>query len=380
MSPFLSYDMVNPHHRTPQEEWQPHRYQSDKTLEWWYVTGIVYETDDTEKERPYFFAWCPIHMVGEKNLPPGVPNFCAPRTPNAPRYRCVLAVVGFADYHNKQTIIDTDVGFMDESNIWPGRNELCFEIPRGLSLPPDHPAEFTSTWSYDDDVMNLEVSSPRLCFKFKFTGAKRVMWAKDKLGIEGFIQQGSRYDRSYYYSLPHLRVTGQIGCPDDSTKKPIDVSGEAWVDRQWGDFVTMWWEWSSLRFYNGARVNLYSFCNDYKIGSYQKADSDVTQWFDNFTLRQNSYIPTPMGQWLSWGWTYEFKDTDIEGSRCYRLDPLSKDDVHETIYSFFEGPSKLINVETNEQVGFAVTESMDIRHMLNAPIEMRRKCLGLFPP
>ena len=39
------------------------------------------------------------------------------------------------------------------------------------------------------------------------------------------------------------------------------MSGQGWVDRQWGDFLTKSWEWSSLRFSNRARVNLYNFAN-----------------------------------------------------------------------------------------------------------------------
>jgi len=378
MSGFLSYDPNGADHRNSTEEWQPHRHQTIKTLEWWYVTGLVYDTEG----NPYFFAWCPIHMVGEQNLPPASPKI-------PPGFRGVLAVVGFADYHNKLTINDTDVGIMNEANIWDStHNRLSFEIPPGLSMPSALPP-FTSMWSYNGDVMDLEVSSSRLSFKnFHFEGAKRVMYAQDKLGINGFIQQGSCHDRSYYYALPCLSVEGTIAYTEDKDGKQheIKVKGDAWVDRQWGDFTTMWWEWSSLRFTNGARVDLYSFCNDYKVGTYQDAGGSTPQWFDDFTLSQTSYIKTPMGQWLSWGWIYEFKDVDIKGcplnienSRRYTLVPWSTEDVHEVIYSFFEGPSDLYD-EKGNKVGYAVTESMDIRHMLNAPIEMRRKCMGQFPP
>ena len=369
---FLGYDINDPRHLDPVREWQPHGRQTIKTLEWWYVNGLLY---DAEK-NPYFFVWAPLHMVGEKNLPPGTPNVL-------PGYRCVLAVVGFADYHNKLTINDTDVGFMNETNIWdPGRNELCFEIPSGLSMPPEHPADFTSKWSYDGKLMDLQVSSPHLSFNnLHFTGGQRVLYARDKRHKkEGLIQQGSRLDWSYYYSLPGLSVTGQIKYTDDNNKEHvIDVEGKAWVDRQWGDFTTVWWEWSCLLFDSGARADLYSFCNDYKVGSYQK-DDGLTQWFDCFTLERHSYIPTPAGKWLSWGWTYEFEDVDIEGSRHYTLNPWSKKDVHDSFYSFFEGPSYLINDETGEQVGYAVTESMDILNMRNGPVAPRDKGLGLYPP
>jgi hypothetical protein len=73
------------------------------------------------------------------------------------------------------------------------------------------------------------------------------------------------------------------------------------------------------------------------------------------------------GVWLSWGWSYEFP-VEIEGSRHYTLEPFSKLDVYEYPGNiFFEGPSRLINDDTGETVGVAVTESMDVRIMQNAP-------------
>ena len=52
------------------------------------------------------------------------------------------------------------------------------------------------------------VASPQLSFDLRLTGAGQVMYAKDKLGIQGFIQEGAREDRSYYYSLPRLQIVG----------------------------------------------------------------------------------------------------------------------------------------------------------------------------
>jgi len=57
-----------------------------------------------------------------------------------------------------------------------------------------------------------------------------------------------------------------------------------------------------------------------------------------------------------------------EDSRHYTLEPFSRLDVFENPNNtFFEGPSRLINDETGETVGVAVTESMDVRIMQNAP-------------
>ncbi len=73
------------------------------------------------------------------------------------------------------------------------------------------------------------------------------------------------------------------------------------------------------------------------------------------------------GVLLSWGWSYEFP-IDIEGSRAYTLKPYSQQDVYVAgEITLFEGPSRLIDDSTGELVGIAVSESMDVRIMNNAP-------------
>jgi hypothetical protein len=224
-------------------------------------------------------------------------------------------------------------------------------------------------WSFEDDSLQVAVESSKLLFDLRLTGANQVMYAKDKLGVEGFIQEGAPEDRSYYYSLPRLNLTGRIAFPDQNgARREVEIQGTAWVDRQWGDFLTKAWEWSSFRFSNGARVNLYNFFNGYQVGTYQRADGS-TEWFDNFVVRQNGYMKVPGdGVWLSWGWSYEFP-IEIEGSRNYTLKPYSQKDVYVPTpdNTLYEGPSSLIDDSTGEVVGIAVNESMDVRIMQNAP-------------
>jgi predicted secreted hydrolase len=342
----LSYSFTEPALRSTVEEWQPHGKQSESTTEWWYLTAVVHDTAG----KPYFLVWCPFHFTGEK---------ASPASAGLPRYeRATAALTGFTDYRDNFRIADFPAAVVNEADTWdPRTNALRFVA-----------GEYSSEWSYKGDTMNLTVASPQLSYDLRLTGAGQAMYAKDKLGTEGFIQEGAREDRSYYYSLPRVQIEGRITYTGKGgVRREIDVTGQGWVDRQWGDFLTKSWEWSSLRFSNGARVNLYNFANGYQVATYQKADGS-TQWLDSFFVRQNGYLRTPeRGVWLSWGWSYEFP-VEVEGSRNYTLEPFSKLDVFENPSNiFFEGPSRLINDDTGETVGVAVTESMDVRIMQNAP-------------
>ena len=342
----LSYSVTQPALRSPAEEWQPHSKQSPSTIEWWYMTALVHDTIG----NPYFLAWCPFHFSGERVSPAsaGLP----------PNQRAVAALIGFTDYHENFHIGDFPVAVVNEADTWdPSTHAIRFVA-----------ADYSSQWSYEGETMRLTVTSPHLSYALQITGAGDVMYAKDKLDVQGFIQEGGQEERSFYYSLPRVQLVGRITYTGKGgVRREIDVTGQGWVDRQWGDFLTKSWEWSSLRFSNGARVNLYNFANSYQVATYQRADGS-TQWLDSFLIRQDGYLRTPaQGVWLSWGWSYEFP-VAVEGSRHYTLEPFSKLDIYETPGNvFFEGPSRLINAETGEMVGVAVTESMDVRLMGNAP-------------
>ncbi len=342
----LSYSVTEPALRSPVEEWQPHGKQSECSHEWWYVTAVVHDTTG----NPYFLVWCPFHFTGEKT---------GPASAGLPRdERAIAALTGFTAYRDSFHIGGFPAAVVNEADTWEAKtNALRFAA-----------GDYRSEWSYNGDIMHLTVASPQLSYDLRLTGAGQVMYAKDKLGIKGFIQEGAQEDRSYYYSLPRVEIVGRITYTGKGgVRHEIDVTGQGWVDRQWGDFLTKSWEWSSLRFSNGARVNLYNFANGYQVATYQKADGS-TQWLDSFVLRQNGYLRTPeRGVWLSWGWSYEFP-VEVEGSRHYTLEPFSKLDVYEYPSNIlFEGPSRLINDDTGETVGVAVTESMDVRIMQNAP-------------
>ena len=78
------------------------------------------------------------------------------------------------------------------------------------------------------------------------------------VGSDGLIYFED-YDFSYYYSLTRLLVTGKITV-HGSTE---EVSGYAWIDHQWGNFVnqnpppsglTMTYEWFSIQLYDNQEI------------------------------------------------------------------------------------------------------------------------------
>ncbi len=347
--PFLSYDLEKKIHRSAKDEWQPHQTQSDRSFEWWYFTAVVHDTAGT----PYFLFWNIFSFAGKRHLEQ-MPQVAAQIKPGQALFSCQFSLSNYTTAIHRGEV---PIFVMNEKEVWDADTST-------LRL---RSAQYDCSWSYDGENLNLAVTSPTMSFHLGMQGGSQVMWAKDQLGVEGLIQEGPEGDYSFYYSLARLRISGSVTYTDETGHPTtVEVSGSGWVDRQWGDFMTNAWEWGSLRFNNGARVNLYNFYNGYQVATYQKADGSL-HWFDHFLVKQNGYAKTRAGKWVSWGWSYEFP-IEVEGSRRYTLVPFSKMDMVEAPgVGFFEGPSQLIDESTGKQVGISVNESMDVAIMENAP-------------
>ena len=296
----LSYDTQNMTHRSAKAEWQPHRAQTTTSQEWWYFTALLHDASGNR-----YMLFSTIFKYDGKDVPivKAAPEFASKLGPNA---TIISPTVELSNYDTGFHTFNSDATIASPKAIWNSKsNTLSYTTP-----------QYTGSWSYNGQNMTALLKSPKMSFDLNMQGGNQVMWAKDAaFSKEGFIQQGIPGNVSFYYSLPRLIVSGKLSYTNESgVNKTIDVVGQGWVDRQWGDFKTQAWEWASFRFDNGARVNLYSFENAHKVGTYQKADGSL-QWIDNFTVKQNGYDKAPSGQWVSSGWGYDFP-INVEGQQA----------------------------------------------------------------
>lgn len=74
-------------------------------------------------------------------------------------------------------------------------------------------------------------------------------------GRGGYSQKGPRpAQASYYYSLPHLTVSGAVR----RDGRPVQVTGTAWLDREWSstllDPQAVGWDWVGLNLADGGAL------------------------------------------------------------------------------------------------------------------------------
>ena len=76
-------------------------------------------------------------------------------------------------------------------------------------------------------------------------------------GDAGYSRKSERGQASYYYSQPFFKAAGNIAIDD----KPIEVTGLAWMDREWSSQPLAQdqtgWDWFSLHLNSGEKLMLY---------------------------------------------------------------------------------------------------------------------------
>lgn len=346
----LSYDLSKPANRTAEEEWDIHTPGADKFFEWHYITAPMVGANG----HTYFLFISNLNSGGnnyrklfEKNSPAPIPQNLIP----------YMTISHLSDYETGLSKAGSTFMLMPENQVFDkDRNSLTLAEPK---------SGFKLDFSYQEDHIVLKAKTKDFTCELYFRNAKQVLWMKDSHNRKGLIQEGAPDDFSFYYSLPNLPFTGWLKYHDnDDNVVQTDVSGQGWIDRQWGDFSTKSWQWSSFRFADGDRVNLYSFANGYQVGAFQDRHGKA-QYFDNFSVMPTGYTKTGNGIWLAYGWDYQLPIKDHR----YHVQPLdSNDTVENPDNTFYEGLGKLLD-QNGTQVGWAVNESMDLRIMKNGPYE-----------
>ena len=107
-------------------------------------------------------------------------------------------------------------------------------------------------------------------------------------GDAGYSRKSEREARaSYYFSQPYFKVAGSVTLND----KPVDVSGQAWMDREWSSQPLAsdqtGWDWFSLHLNDNEKLML-------------------------FRLRQTDGHDYVSGNWIEDGRSGELASTDIK--------------------------------------------------------------------
>jgi predicted secreted hydrolase len=256
----------------PQDE-APHH---DLT-EWWYYTGHVQGVDAAGKTHDYGFE---------------LTFFQTLRGALSPYYAAHFAVsdISAGAFH-----FDQRAGFEPPSVIPPQGSRAGFNLALG-------------GWSMRglDGTDHLSAEMNDYAISFQLVATKPVVLH----GSSGLITYGPA-GFSYYYSRTRMRVTGDL----TNHGQTMQVTGQAWMDHQWGNFVSLLgsgWDWYSIQLDNNTEYMLYIIRDGQKtrvaaVGTYVASNGPFSQiGADDIDIHALSTWTSPhTGAVYPSGWTVD---------------------------------------------------------------------------
>ncbi len=176
---------------------------------------------------------------------------------------------------------------------------------------------------------------------------------------DGFITIGSSGD-SYYYSLTHLEVSGEL----ELAGEVFEVTGVGWMDHQWGPFMlsplsssSNSYEWMALHLDNGDEYMISAiFDADNRLhreegfGSVGWKLHDCTQGMTlDHTIERLAFWQHPeSGRYYSHRWRIQVPETGLD----VILEPVIEDQTVQFFHTrFYEGRSIVTGTLDGEPIG-----------------------------
>lgn len=287
----------------------------DEMMEWWYYTGHLF----TESGDRYGFQM--VVFKGQRDDLLGYAAHVAIVDPAQGTYR-----------YDEQLVIGDSV-----STDAPGGG---FDLEIG---------DWRMSGANGND--RLVGSVPGYAFKLQTRSVKPPVLHQG----DGFIDYGSG-QYSYYYSRTRLETTGTL----EIDGEVMQVHGEAWMDHQWGDFMT-WdgggWDWFSLQLDDGSDLMLYVVnasdgSPQFVDGSIVSPDGDVT------LLGTEDFVVTPTSSWRSptsgilypSGWSIELPAHSLVLTVSPVLPDQEMDTTRSTGQIYWEGQVTIEGMRDGEPV------------------------------
>jgi predicted secreted hydrolase len=172
-------------------------------------------------------------------------------------------------------------------------------------------------------------------------------------GDRGYSRKGpGPLSASYYYSLPHLAVSGVVTVDGRERR----VNGEAWFDHEWSSDIlgesASGWDWMGINLDDGGALMGFRMRDRqggrlWSAATLRSADGRVQ------TFAPDEVEWTPGRRWQSprTGATYPVEWQVRVGDRTYRVEPLMDDAELDSRAStgtiYWEGPVRLLGHDGN---------------------------------
>jgi predicted secreted hydrolase len=185
-------------------------------------------------------------------------------------------------------------------------------------------------WTLVQDALEYRVRIPARDFAmdFTFTPTQPPLLQ----GENGVSRKGPKSESaSYYYSIPHLRVSGTLA--ERARSRP--VSGSAWLDHEWSssymDERASGWDWVGINFDDGGALMAFRMRDRdggtfWAGGAYRRPDGRRRA----FSEKEVELTPTRMWRSPRTGANYPVAYRITIPGMAFTVEPLMDDQEHDT--------------------------------------------------
>ena len=230
--------------------------------EWWYYTGHLDARESSGKARTYGFELVVFQALRSDFLPVYASHFA------------VSDITRNEFHYDQRRVIEQEAVIPDSASA------------KGIDV---HVGDWAIQGLNGQDHLTARMED--YAISLNLTGLKPATLHNGNglitYGLAGF---------SYYYSRTRMAVSGMITDHNQS----LQVTGQAWMDHQWGDFLTLagGWDWYSIQLDDDIEVMLY-FIRD-------AAGKTISTYAGYVDANANDYLLAPsvlrskvLGKWTS---------------------------------------------------------------------------------
>ena len=189
----------------------------------------------------------------------------------------------------------------------------------------------------DLDSLTVNAGGPEFHYKMNLKARGPLIFH----GANGFSLKSLTGQASYYYSQPFYQIEGIISLQDG----PVEVSGEAWIDREWSSQLLgndqTGWDWFSLSFDSGAKLMGFKLRKDsgesFSAATWIEADGRSESFGSGHFLAEPEFISQVTDREIPTEWRVKLpaKSVDI---KIKALNPNAWMDVS---VPYWEGPIRI---------------------------------------
>jgi predicted secreted hydrolase len=284
-----------------------HRSHPEFAVEWWYITANL--TD--KKNNPYALQWTLFRFASDNQNTPWA---------NTQQY---MGHVGLRD--GKQSWFEERFARGGVGNA-------------GISAAPFN--AFIDDWQWLSQSSNMFPSTleftidTQIKVNLNFTADKTFL----KHGEQGFSRKLRNSEQaSYYYSQPHIQVSGQLELPSGI----VEVAGNAWFDHEWtSQYLSpqaQGWDWFSIHFDDGTKLMLFNMrheqAEDYWSGTLVKNNGTVVHLNEADIHGKITKRDKVEGRLLPLYWSIQLPEHEVD----IQIAPMQTNQWNPGLFSYYEG-------------------------------------------